>query len=423
MYNTFVRCREKLSYFLIRSFIYPIGFLPLPWIRRLGKALGCLLYYTVPKYRKRTLSNLSLASSLNLRGKELRKIAIHSLQNFAIVALEYPKFARLRNLGGCITCRNPKKALALIEQGIGIVFFCGHQANWETLFLDGTTRMPGTAIGKATKNRFLYAWIIAIRERYGGKMIEQKRALKEGLRALKKGHFLGILGDQADPESSFSFPFFGRRSKTSLAPALLSYKSGCPLIVATTKRTQKGYEIEYADPIWPDTNNPLRKEAPWMMEKALYALECSIAKAPGEWLWTHNKYKQHNKRQIRPRFRHDALLFIFDLEHQHLLPQLQVFRRIYPDSFFFLCLHEKSALPPPDLDIEELLFFRKEEDLWIDDHRCKCVFNFSRHPSVKRHFLKKSAHEVLSYPDLYQLAKDRTSPSAILQSALLKSFP
>ncbi len=63
-----------------------------------------------------------------------------------------------------------------------------------------------------------------------------KNAIRLGLKALKEGKFLGIVGDQAYPDSSYHFPLFGTRAWTATTPALLAYKSNSPLVVGTTLR-------------------------------------------------------------------------------------------------------------------------------------------------------------------------------------------
>lgn len=410
--------KQKLAYILLRICIYPIGLLPISLIRRLGRGLGYLLFYCMKNYRKRTLSNLSLATSLQLDGTSLRKMAIRSFQNLAIVALEYPKFARMRDPSRWITCKNRDKIAGLLREGQGVIFFCGHQANWETLFLDGTKHMPGAAIGKQIKNPYLYKWILSIREQYGGKIIEQKRALKEGLHYLQQGAFLGILGDQADPESTFSFPFFGRKTKVSLAPALLSYKSKCPIAVATVKRTNKGYEILYSDPLWPDRSKPLKQEVFRLMKETLLVFEASVKKAPDEWLWQHNKYKQQNKRHILPRFRHESILFLFDEAHLTFFPELSTFRKIYPNAFFFIFLPKNAPKPDKTLDFEEVHFYEKPSELLLNDYRYKCVFNFTGFQAIKRHFSRKGAYEVLNYQDFVRLAPLQTEVATMFQNAL-----
>ena len=139
------------------------------------------------------MSNLALASSLQLDDKQILEIAKQSFENLAINCLEFPRLEVEKNLASIIHCENPEVASQLYAKGHGIIFFCAHQANWEVLFLDGTTRMKGVAIGKSIKNKRLYQWIVSIRERNGGKIIAPHNAVREGFRALKKGAFLGIV--------------------------------------------------------------------------------------------------------------------------------------------------------------------------------------------------------------------------------------
>ena len=113
--------------------------------------------------------------------------------------------------------------------------------------------MPGVAIGRPIKNKLLYNWVTSIRQKFGGKMIAPQNAIREGLRGLKKGAFLGIVGDQGMPNSGFSSPFFGRNAWTSPIAAILSHRTGSPIMVATTHRSEGKYSIHYSEPIWPNT--------------------------------------------------------------------------------------------------------------------------------------------------------------------------
>jgi KDO2-lipid IV(A) lauroyltransferase len=120
-----------ISYALFRIFTFPLQFLPYSILNKLGLALGLLIYYAYPRYRKRALSNLALATDLHLTPDEIVKLAKSSMQNLAISTLEYPRLYREKDITKIATCENPELAASLIQQGKGIIFFCGHQANWE----------------------------------------------------------------------------------------------------------------------------------------------------------------------------------------------------------------------------------------------------------------------------------------------------
>jgi len=420
--------REHCSYFFIRTLAAPFQWMPYTWLHKIGRAIGKLAFYCMRDYRKRSLSNLALATDLQLKSeKQLVRIAKKSFENLAINVLEYPRFARETDFSKVIQCENPEIADALYQSGQGIIFFCGHLSNWEALFLDGTKRMNGIAIGKSIKNKRLYRWIVSIREKNGGRIIAPRNAVKEGLRALRKGVFMGIVGDQGMPDSGYSFPFLGRRAWTTTAPALLAYKTHCPIIVATTRRVKGGYRIRYSDPIWPNLEEPLDKETVRMMDQSLTILQESIKESPGEWLWQHNRWKQQTPQIIYKRFRKDCICIILPKDPDKfaaIQPHLATLKQIYPLDFLFLLVPHcfKNA---PLIPVDEIIYYNEPKEILLRDYRFKLIFNFSTYPAAK-HYEKLSAFEVLDMSDLHELAAPHLPPaqqhdfSEILKRALCR---
>ncbi len=282
--------------------------------------------------------------------------------------------------------------------------------------------MKGIAIGKSIKNKRLYRWVLSIREKNGGRIIAPRNAVKEGLRALRQGVFIGIVGDQGMPDSGYSFPFLGRRAWTSTAPALLAYKTNSPIIVATTRRTPKGYRIRYSDPIWPNQQESAESEVIRMMDLSLTLLQNSIIEAPGEWLWQHNRWKQQTPQILYRQFRYDCICVILPDEKsafEEILPHLATFKEIYSSNFLFILAplaYQNIALIPAD----EIIYYNKKEDLLLPDYRFKLVFNFSSYP-VAKHYLALSAFDVINIPKLRKLAKaDSLSLSNLLKRALCR---
>ncbi|MGE5196077.1 MAG: hypothetical protein ACM3JI_01955 [Anaerolineae bacterium] len=398
--------KSLFSFWLIRFMTWPIALLPYHAIHRLGKIGGFIAFYLLSSYRKRCLSNLSLATDLHLTNEEIRKIAIESMQNLLLTCLEYAKLAKEKKITNIAVCENPAMANKLIQGGTPPIFFCGHQANWEVLFLEGSSRMPGVAIGRPVKNKFLYDWIVSIREKFGGKIIKPQNAIREGLRALKKGAFLGIVGDQGMPNSGFSSDFFGRLAWTSPIPAILAYRTGCPILVASTIRKDGAYVIHYSDPIWPRKHVPMEQEIDHMMKQALHLLEESIKQAPGQWLWSHNRWKQQTPEKLKKKFRYESILIILPKEDgllDPLLPYLESFREIYPLEFITL-LAPHSLKGRTLISAAEQIAYSSDEELFVKDFRFKLIFNFSKVKNIRSHFLKLSAFEVFTLKDLRKIA-------------------
>ena len=397
---------DRLSYYLIRVLMAPFAIMPFRLIHLIGRGLGLLAYYLLPRFRKRALSNLALATDLNLSNDRIVACAKGSFQSLCITLLEYPRFATCRRIDRVVRCVNPELAQKLISNGI--IFFCAHQANWEVLFLDGTTRMPGVAIARPTKNRYLHNWVIAMREKFGGTIIPQKQAIKGSLRALKAGKFLGIVGDQGLPESDFSSDFLGRRAWTSPVPAMLAYKTGCPIMFAKTKRRPGGYLIHYSDPMYADTSRPLEEEVPRLMEGMLSLLEASIKERPHEWLWIHNRWKQETPVNVYYRFRQDAILIITPGNID-----LSILRTIYPKAFL-------TIISPSPIDIDAEVIVSK--DILLDDYRFKLVIDLTETPACKKHYLSLAALDVITPTDMKKIAAEHLSGDEDIPELLLKTL-
>ncbi len=376
--------KNRFYFLLLIVLTWPLRYVPQRALKGLGSMLGLLVYILVPKFRKRTLSNLALASDLALSNPEIRRLAKASLKNLMITCLEYPKFARGKGIEKIMHCVNPQQAAELLKQGHPPIFFCGHLANWEVLFLEGTRRMSGVAIGRPIKNQLLYDWVVSIREQFGGVMITPKQAVKEGLRALKRGSFLGIVGDQGMPDSGYSSPFLGRLAWTSPLPALLSHKTGAPLIVATTHRDEKGhYSIHYSEPVWPNKEAPTTQEVDRLMLQCLHLLEEAIRKAPEQWLWCHNRWKQQTPEKLKKAFRHESILIALpENPPPAFLKQLGIFRHFYPREFLTVYA---PGLAQVELDGAELLSHLTE------DLRFKLLFNCTGNKRLNADFKRRSA--------------------------------
>jgi len=420
---TLKSCLHFLSYLLIRTFLFPFSLLPYRWIHYLGNGLGIVAFPLLTRYRKRALSNLSIASDLNYSNSEIEKIAKESLGNLFITALEYGKISREKKIQRIVRCINPEESDQILESGKGVIFFCAHQGNWELLFLEGCSRIKGIAIGQPVANKFLYNWILRIRQKFGGRIIEPRQSVKEGLRALKKGEFLGIVGDQGLPDGGYLSTFLGRSAYTSPLPALLSHRSGAPIIFASTIRKEGEYTIRYSSPIWPNKEKTMEEDIPILMDAVLELLEMSIRWNPGQWLWQHNKWKQQGPGRLKKAYRQDTIAVFLPLEKelsQKLIEELLVLREIYPTEFIAFFIPKEIALPK-NLATETNQY-TKLSHLKRKDYRFKLVFNFTKDCSINKHYLKLAAFQVLTLDKIASLSKISNEPlSSQLKKVILNA--
>lgn len=186
-------------------------------------------------------------------------------------------------------------------------------------------------------------------------------------------------------------------------PAILSYRTGSPIMVATTNRKDGHYHIHYSDPIWPNSEAPMDQEVDRLMRASLAELEKSIKNEPGQWLWSHNRWKQQTRGKLRTKFRHESILIILSKEED-----LTPFREIYPHEFITVYAPLGVRV---QLEGAEIVPYSSEEDLLKRDYRFKLVFNFTSFAKVKPHFLRLAAFTVVSKDEI-------PGPHALKKAAL-----
>ncbi len=382
-----------MTYPLFRLFGFFISLLPYRAIHALGRFSGYCAFYLHRPFRKKALSNLAIAYGNTKSEAERKKIAIASFQNLMITLLEFLRLKRSKGkLEEIVTLEENSEVVKLLKKKQGVIFLTGHQANWEIPFLAVTDRFPGIAIGRPIKNQWLYNWVLSVREMNGGKIVMPKSAIRQGLRALKEGKFLGIVGDQAYPSSPYYYPLFGTRAWTASTPALLAYKTNSPLVVGITKRINGRYIVTGSPPIWPNLDMPIKEEVPRMMDQAMACLEKSIKEYPEQWMWVHDRWKQQGIDHVKRIYRYGFILVVLPPK-----PNLQIvplLRAIYPRSFLTFYAPKGTALPG-DCAVQ---YYEKESDLFIRDWRYQLVLDFYGSQKLRRHFHKLSAFKTLALP-------------------------
>lgn len=213
---------DTLAYLTCRLFGFLVSLLSYKQLNRVGKLAGSLAYYVHRPFRKKAMCSLAIAYGSSKNEKERKQIAKQSFQNLMITCLEFFRLkGSYRKLEEIAAFEENVQIRPLLEGDHGVIFLSAHQANWEIPFLLLTELYKGIAIGRPIKNKRLYRYILSIREMNGGKIVLPKNAIREGLRSLRRKEFLGIVGDQAYPESPYSYPFLAQ------GPGPLPHRPSC----------------------------------------------------------------------------------------------------------------------------------------------------------------------------------------------------
>jgi Kdo2-lipid IVA lauroyltransferase/acyltransferase len=113
-------------------------------------------------------------------------------------------------------------------------------------------------------------------------------------RALKAGRVLGYVIDQNEPSRRALFPtFFGVPAATSATPAVLSRRTGAPVVFAVSMPLPDGrHRVVIEGPLHPPDTGDHDRDNLAFLQDLNDRLEVWIRRRPEQWYWLHRRWKR-----------------------------------------------------------------------------------------------------------------------------------
>jgi Kdo2-lipid IVA lauroyltransferase/acyltransferase len=185
----------------------------------------------------------------------------------------------------------------LHADGKGMIFVTPHLGCFEILVRWFSQIAPVTILYKPAKINIINNWIMQGRKQSNVTLAPANRqGIKQMLQALQKTNAIGLLPDQVPDKGDGAWaPFFGKPAYTNTLALKLHLKTGAPLVLATAIRQQAkqglpaGFHLVFEP--WPATL-AFGQDTEDQATQLNLAMEYLIQKAPTQYLWTYNRYKQ-----------------------------------------------------------------------------------------------------------------------------------
>ncbi len=261
---------------------------------RMGKILGRIFWFFVPARRKKMSVNNILRAGITKDKREAKEISEKADLRFGPLGVSVLRFPLLteKNISKYVTIRNREKLDALAKEHKGCIIAASHCGNWEMmgagLALHG---YPLLSVGMKQSNEGFDKFICEYRSMTKQK-VEYKTGVRDMLRHLKKGYFVGLLYDQDPGNTGIISDLFGQGTLTPTGPAHFSIMTGLPVMVLFIHQTGAfTYEIIVEDSILPEEKANKKEEVQRITDLLNKKLETWIRKYPEEWFWMHNRWK------------------------------------------------------------------------------------------------------------------------------------
>ncbi len=286
--------QHAAEYLLFKAFRRLALDRPLADVRRLGHRLGRLAWRLMGSKRKLALRNLARVFPQQ-SAAENERIAKACFELYGAQFCETIACGRLspEEIESRFTIEGWEIVEQLKSERSGFFLTTGHFGSAEiALHPLGLRLPPFYAVGRPLDNPRIDAALRAVRERGGGRDDRQGRRLAPHAHRLPPRRPRGDHPRPARrPSAGIKVPFLGFPAWTSPVLAILSTRTGAPVLPFTcVPEGEGGYRMTFRPPIWPGgprsrSRSRARPGATWRRSKT------TSASWPEGWLWMHRRWR------------------------------------------------------------------------------------------------------------------------------------
>ncbi len=249
---------------------------------------GLLAFVFSPKKRQLVMDNLLRASHPKQGWLGRNKLALQGYFSYArywVEALALGELTR-RDLSARMSIYGFEHFYKAIGQGKGVIFTSPHLGNWDfgAAWL-GSGGYPITAVVEELEPRELFEWFASHRVSFGVSAIPATAtAFGELAKALSRGEVVALVADRDISGSGIQMPFFGEVTSIPQGVALLSIRTGAPIITAAVYLLPGGGHFALVtDPITVERSDSLRKDVECLTGRIVERYERLIRADPVQW--------------------------------------------------------------------------------------------------------------------------------------------
>ena len=286
-----------LQYVVVRLAIMVLEMFPVDMNLRTARWFGRVWWRMVPRHRTRACEHIRKAYGDELSETEVQAIALASMQQLVMLAVEMGQVPRLLNR--CTWNRHVRlvnftDATRVLVEGKGGILLTGHYGNWELCgYLLALFGFESAAVMRPLDNTYLNDYLVSVRSKQGLRLLYKKGVIASAEDVIRSGTMLGFIADQDAGRKGLFVDFFGTPASTYKSIGLLAMATERPIIVGYCRRLSERFEYELGvqrviyPHEWQAQDDPLR----WITQEYTSQLEQIVRADPTQYLWIHRRWK------------------------------------------------------------------------------------------------------------------------------------
>ena len=287
---------KTIKYFFQAVFIYLFFII----IKILGLIQSRKLFSSIfnkigPSIKSEKIINKNLEIFLGPQNENIKQSIKHKMwNNYGKTFVEYLFLKKFKKMDSHIKIKGGEILDEIQKNSKPVIFVSGHFANFELMSMELTKRNINLAtIYRPLNNFFLNPFMEYLRKKYICRNQIKKGlvGVKETINYVKNNFSIALMIDQRVSEGK-RLPFFEYQALTTTLPAQIAFKFNLNIVPIYISRGENdNFEMEVYEPIKITNNDDTETNKLNLSIKLNKILEEMISKDPGQWIWTHNRWK------------------------------------------------------------------------------------------------------------------------------------
>ncbi|MFO7536240.1 MAG: lysophospholipid acyltransferase family protein [Kiritimatiellia bacterium] len=282
--------RDGLEMAAFGCVFFAVSRLPRRLFMGFSDFLGRLAFHVARNQRRVALANLDLAFGESMTEEKKRAVALASFRSCFRAILDFAWFSR-HTASRLERLFRFDDSFETYRQLSPVIVVTAHFGNWELLgqagALDGH---PAVSVAAMLPNERINRFVTKLRERNGLVIVPREGAIRVLLKTLREGGRVALLMDQNTrlSEGGVFVRFFGKPVTMSSAAALLSVRTGAPIVPVFSLTLPDGSYRGYVGPVLRPGADGNAME---LNQRIADSFEAEIRKHPEQWLWMYRRWK------------------------------------------------------------------------------------------------------------------------------------
>ena len=186
-----------------------------------------------------------------------------------------------------------------LDAGRGAIVSLPHAGNWDragAYYCE--TGAPVVTVAEHLEPERLFKKFLAYRESLGMEVLDASaRSLALLSQRLRQGRLVALVADRDLSRNGVDVTFFGHPARMPAGPAVLSMKTGAPLLTAFVRYIDTGIEIHFEPAIAVPENGTTQEKVSEMIQESATRLERHLVNHVSDWhmlqrIWIDGDFKE-----------------------------------------------------------------------------------------------------------------------------------